>query len=745
MTLNTWLERWRRQECTRRPRHGAGRVGALRASPEALEQRLAPATSGPAAALPLAIAAAAVAKAGVDPADVARLNDVAAVVLHTTLPSGFASRTAEQLARGLPPAAAMMRLLGTPAARLATTRQYFQMLLGRGPTPAELDGPRSSWPPTGRPTQVMTRIASSEEYFDRAGGTDSGYRAALARDLLGGRALPPALATLPVQSAAQRSRLVGRLLGSPLFDRAWAERLAGMALQQGQFPAALIRAATRQLRQPDGFRLVLARFLAKPQSRRDVLRRAQPPTPPALGKPLTIGPTLPSYFDVSLQGLVPDPVTDPSAYGEGHTATATSLGVPMNSPWGSSVVFPEVPYSTTMAGGAVQPALQLPGSLNTAWPSNLAGGLTFQLWFQAKSPGALLSETLSLDGYNTQAPLISINTQGKLVAGLFDGTMLTPNPYDTVFNWTPSGDAVGGDPATGPDQVGAPRPLISRSPVLDNTWHHVSFVAQGQTETLYLDGLLEGQVQGYNGSSYSFLPTFSTGDKVSGPSGFAVGGTTVPEPNLTPAPQINYPQGFVGTIDEVAAWTAARSLAQAQEAMTTPISADNDLDAGLAAYFNFEQAPTNGSWPNQAPGGPGTANGPTTGTLLVAPVPTTIPTDPFPASTPRLTGYRAWGLQLMTPLAAPTVEVGSSPVTYKVGLAAGDQLEIGVPDQTLGDLTIQAVSDLGVQVTSSITGGGTTYLQAKRTGTFNATLSWAPAGSNTAAVSSRTSPARSTA
>ena len=30
MTLNTWLERWRRQECTRRPRHGAGRVGALR-------------------------------------------------------------------------------------------------------------------------------------------------------------------------------------------------------------------------------------------------------------------------------------------------------------------------------------------------------------------------------------------------------------------------------------------------------------------------------------------------------------------------------------------------------------------------------------------------------------------------------------------------------------------------------------------------------------------------------------------
>ncbi len=704
-------------------RPGPIRRRAFRALLEVLEQRLAPATSGLAATLT---------RAAVAKADVTWLNDVAAIVLNTTLPPGFVAQTAGRLSRGLLPTAAMLQLLGTPPARLATTQQYIQMLLGQGVTSSALSGTGSSRLPAGRPAQLLARIAASTEYYDRSGGIEASYQAALAREFLGSQVLPPALAKLPVQSVPQRLRLVGRLFGSPRFDRVWTGHLAAQALQDGQFPATLIQAATRQLRQPDGFRLVLARFLATPQSRQDVLRLAQLPAPPSLSNPLTIGPTLPSYFGVSQQGLVPDSITDPPAYDEVSTATAASFGVPMSSPWGNGIVFPEVPYATIMGGAAVQPTLQLPSALDTSWPSNVGTGITFQLWFQAKGPGALLSETLALDGYNTQAPLVYINSQDKLVAGLFDGTKVTPNPYQTVFNWTPSGDAVGGDPATVAYQVGAARPLVSQSPVLDNTWHHVAFVVEGQTETLYLDGLLQGQIQGSSSSFYSFTPTLATSDTLGPPLGFSVGGTTFPEPNTTPTPQINYPQGFIGTIDEVAAWTTALSQAQVQEAMTTPVLADSDLAAGLLDDFNFDQTSTNSTWYNQAPGGTGTAIGPTAGTLLVQ-VPTTISTDPFSTS-PRLPGARSWGIQLMTPLAAPAVSVGNSPVTYKVGLAAGDQLEISVPDQSLGNLTIQAESDLGVVVSSSITGGGTTYLQAKRTGTLDVTLTWTPDGSQTAMV-----------
>ena len=86
------------------------------------------------------------------------------------------------------------------------------------------------------------------------------------------------------------------------------------------------------------------------------------------------------------------------------------------------------------------------------------------------------------------------------------------------------------------------------------------------------------------------------------------------------------------------------------------------------------------------------AQGPTTGTTL-APVPTTIPTDPFTSQRPP--GAREWGIQTMTPLAAPSFIIGSTPVVYQVALPAGDQLEIGVADANKGTLSFQAQSDLG--------------------------------------------------
>ena len=192
-------------------------------------------------------------------------------------------------------------------------------------------------------------------------------------------------------------------------------------------------------------------------------------------------------------------------------------------------------------------------------------------------------------------PSIYINSQGNLVAGLFDGTSLPFNTGQTPLSWTNSDGAV---------QIGAANPVVSQVSVVDNTWHHLAFVVSGQSETLYLDGMLQGVIQPAGNSTYSFTPNLSGGAvPVVGPVAFTMGGTIVPESTVFPYPQINYPQGFVGTIDEVAAWSRMLTQPQVQEAMTTPLSHDNNLNDGLVAYFNFNEAPLDGRWRNAAPAG----------------------------------------------------------------------------------------------------------------------------------------------
>ena len=433
---------------------------------------------------------------------------------------------------------------------------------------------------------------------------------------------------------------------------------------------------------------------------------------------LTVGPALPGYLGVNQDGLFADPVTDPPAYGEPNSSAGDS-GVPTDSPWGEAVVFPEVPYATIMDGGAAQPTLQLPQTVFQKWSSALKNGLTFQTWFQAKSPGVLLSETLTVNGVETQVPLIYINSQGDLVAGLFDGTSLPFITGQTILSWTGSGGAV---------QIGAANPVVSQMSVIDNTWHHLAFVVSGQSEALYLDGMLQGVIQPESNSSYSFIPTLSGGGiPVTGPSAFTMGGTIVPEPTAVPDPQINYPQGFVGTIDEVAAWTRMLTQPQVQEAMTAPISRDKNLTDRLVAYFDFDVPPINQKWRNDADGGQvGFAQEPTSGTKLKQ-VATTIPTDPF-RGIKRLPGARDWGIDIITPFAASSKTLrANNLVAYEVGLDAGDTLEISVPDADQGTLTVQVESDLGTKTSARLKGGQTSYLVAARTGTFRLSLLWVPA------------------
>jgi len=525
--------------------------------------------------------------------------------------------------------------------------------------------------------------------------------------------------------------------------------------------------------------------------------------------------------------------------------------VPMNSPWGQAVVFPSVSYGAIQTGTAVQPTLTLPSGLRSSL--NLSGdGGTFQMWFQAQNPGVLLSEQVPTTGNTATgsypAPLIYINSDGYLVAGLFDQTALSIIPNQSPLSWQDS---------SGQTQVGAANPVVSQVGVLDGTWHHVALVFSGQSEALYLDGLLQGVSQplyhqtssnltspstslslpldqtpiagrmirgtieqvnpandttfGPGGTSeaatfqgwvpasgqavlnltstsstspvqsvtyvassnslafglssslnsanaltlnvayptaesaFSFTPasssTYST--PVSTPGGassivtfdssatsgsLTVGGTIVPEPTSKLYPTSNYPQGFVGAIDQVALWSTMLTQAQVQLAMSGPIlpsGGGGPLSGDLVAYFPFSQTVPNtmNEWPNVV--SPTTfASGPTGGTMLVS-VGSTIPTDPFPNAT-RLPGARDWGLDLATPLASPSLNLASGQqFEYKIGLSAGDQLSISLPEADLGDLSIIIEDDLGDTTGSdSISPDSTQYLPAPRTGTYELTMTW---------------------
>ena len=185
----------------------------------------------------------------------------------------------------------------------------------------------------------------------------------------------------------------------------------------------------------------------------------------------------------------------------------------MDSPWGNSVVLPEV--SLCDDHDRLQPTspAQSPYVLVSQLTSSLSTGITFQTWFQAKGPGALLSESLIVGGSATLAPLIYINSSGNLVAGLFNGTPLPLNSGQTVLNWTPSRrpSLSAATRAQTAYQVGASNPVVSQVAVVDNTWHHLAFVVSGRSEALYVDGLLQGTLPLSGNSMYSFIPTLTNG------------------------------------------------------------------------------------------------------------------------------------------------------------------------------------------------------------------------------------------
>ena len=201
-----------------------------------------------------------------------------------------------------------------------------------------------------------------------------------------------------------------------------------------------------------------------------------------------------------------------------------------------------------------------------------------------------------------------------------------------------------------------------------------------------------------------------------------IGGTVYPQPDAQPYPTINYPQGFIGAVDEVALWSAPLTQSQIQIAMSGPLSGQSSLQSNLIEYFNFNNE-SYATDVNSAVTNPAVPLG-----TVVKPVfiQSSVPTNPFD-DLPRLPGYQNWGLKLMTPLASSNIVLQPNvPVDYVVSLMANDQLELSLPGSPSGTLTATVEDSSGNTDSVTFTGGTSQFLAASQTGSFKLTLNWQP-------------------
>jgi len=103
----------------------------------------------------------------------------------------------------------------------------------------------------------------------------------------------------------------------------------------------------------------------------------------------------------------------------------------------------------------------------------------------------------------------------------------------------------------------------STSAVFDNTWHHVAWVDDNGTATLYIDGKADASDFNYTRGTSSTLDRTSIG---------AV---------LTSSPS-SY---FLGQIDDVSIWNVARSQSEIQNNMHKILNGD---ESNLVAYYHFD-------------------------------------------------------------------------------------------------------------------------------------------------------------
>src|SRR6185369_2047306 len=164
-----------------------------------------------------------------------------------------------------------------------------------------------------------------------------------------------------------------------------------------------------------------------------------------------------------------------------NTTTNTLPAGATPNPFGNSLQFNQVTYPDQL-NQVAPPVLQISAFMPA--PNTVsADGLTLELWFKASSSGSLVSVPMSNGQATAAAPLIYIDTNGLLRAGLFDSTQITLYSGQNLICQNNNGLI----------NIGAPNTLASPLSVVDSQWHHAALVVQpgsGGTQSLFLDGRL---------------------------------------------------------------------------------------------------------------------------------------------------------------------------------------------------------------------------------------------------------------
>ncbi len=317
--------------------------------------------------------------------------------------------------------------------------------------------------------------------------------------------------------------------------------------------------------------------------------------------------------------LASDPARDHYARGDAGLAahpdtSAADTPQPLTVPtlFGDALNFNAVSYTDAYSGNTA-PTVALPNGL-----INHAGNqVTYELWFNAQSSGALLQMQLNSNVGAFDVPILAVDANGKLTGGLFDveaggalapGTSGTPSgssdldsgsitptlPYPMTspltLNYAVNSDAK--DNSYTYTIVGPNNAMVSAATVLDQNWHHAALVVDGTSERLYLDGLLVGAAQAADHYSLSFADASGNTYAPTG-AGF-LGGTIDPLPiGIAPVSGvIGHPDYFVGSLDELRVWSVAHTAVQIAQSMDAPLNLDPTPPPGLIGYFDFSPRTT---------------------------------------------------------------------------------------------------------------------------------------------------------
>ena len=178
------------------------------------------------------------------------------------------------------------------------------------------------------------------------------------------------------------------------------------------------------------------------------------------------------------RSLLPQEPTDPQG----------NLLTPLATPWGDRLGFPGVSYEAIWAATPDSPAdvpsLTLPASALGTDTDALSDGRSIAMWVQATGPGVLLSSTVETSsGSSVEVPYLWIDTDGNVNGGFYGSDAFAYNTGQTILSYqTLRGDTV----------IGSPLAITGQVPVIDNNWHHIALVADSDTQSLYIDGLLQG-------------------------------------------------------------------------------------------------------------------------------------------------------------------------------------------------------------------------------------------------------------